>query len=102
MDKKMFKNTIKTAYNNGYKQWRGFQVFEHLVSQRGSVSWDTNASCNPPLFVPSTVNGKQNRHPIMTGIHYIPIEKIADFVDSILVVENNDVKKTFSLPLFAF
>lgn len=37
----------------------------------------------------------------MTGNHYIPTEKIADFVDSILVVENNDVKKAFSLPLFA-
>jgi len=37
----------------------------------------------------------------MTGTHYIPTEKIADFVDSILVVEKNDVKKSFSLPLFA-
>jgi hypothetical protein len=37
----------------------------------------------------------------MIGYNYIPTEKIADFVDSILVVENNDVKKTFSLPLFA-
>jgi AraC-like DNA-binding protein len=37
----------------------------------------------------------------VTGNHYIPAEKIADFVDSILVVEHNDVKKTFSLPLFA-
>ncbi|PSL03383.1 helix-turn-helix domain-containing protein [Cecembia rubra] len=37
----------------------------------------------------------------MTGKNYIPTEKIADFVDSILVVENNDVKKPFSLPLFA-
>jgi len=37
----------------------------------------------------------------MKGIQYIPTKKIADFVDSILVVENNDVKKTFSLPLFA-
>lgn len=37
----------------------------------------------------------------MTGKHYIPTEKVADFVDSILVVENTDVKKTFSLPLFA-
>jgi AraC-like DNA-binding protein len=37
----------------------------------------------------------------MTGNNYIPKEKIADFVDSILVVENNHVKKTFSLPLFA-
>ncbi|WP_057940187.1 helix-turn-helix domain-containing protein [Algoriphagus resistens] len=37
----------------------------------------------------------------MTGNHYIPTEKIADFVDSILVVKNNDVKTSFSLPLFA-
>ncbi len=37
----------------------------------------------------------------MTGNRYIPTEKIADYVDSILVVENNEVKKTFSLPLFA-
>lgn len=37
----------------------------------------------------------------MTGNYHIPTEKIADFVDSILVVENNDVKKPFSLPLFA-
>ncbi len=37
----------------------------------------------------------------MTGNHYIPTEKIADFVDSILVVEHNAVKKKFSLPLFA-
>ena len=37
----------------------------------------------------------------MTGNFYIPTEKIADFVDSILVLENNEVKKTFSLPLFA-
>jgi AraC-like DNA-binding protein len=37
----------------------------------------------------------------MTGNHYIPTEKIADYVDSILVVENNDVIKPFSLPLFA-
>jgi AraC-like DNA-binding protein len=37
----------------------------------------------------------------MTGNSYIPTKKIADFVDSILVVENNDVKKIFSLPLFA-
>lgn len=37
----------------------------------------------------------------MTGNYYIPKEKIADFVDSILVVENNDIKRPFSLPLFA-
>lgn len=37
----------------------------------------------------------------MTGTHYIPTKKIADVVDSILVVEENNVKKTFSLPLFA-
>lgn len=37
----------------------------------------------------------------MTGNHYIPTEKIADFVDSILVLENVYVKTTFSLPLFA-
>jgi AraC-like DNA-binding protein len=37
----------------------------------------------------------------MTGNHYIPTEKIADFVDSILVIENNNVQKQFSLPLFA-
>jgi AraC-like DNA-binding protein len=37
----------------------------------------------------------------MIGYNYIPTAKIADFVDSILVVKNNDVVKTFSLPLFA-
>lgn len=37
----------------------------------------------------------------MTGRNYIPTEKISDYVDSILVIENNDVFKTFSLPLFA-
>jgi AraC-like DNA-binding protein len=37
----------------------------------------------------------------MTGNYYKPTEKIADFVDSILVVENNDTIKHFSLPLFA-
>jgi len=37
----------------------------------------------------------------MTGKNYKPAEKIADFVDSILVVENKNVKNTFSLPLFA-
>lgn len=37
----------------------------------------------------------------MKGNHYIPTEKIADFVDSILVIENNEVTKRFSLPLFA-
>ena len=37
----------------------------------------------------------------MTGNNYIPTEKIADYVDSILVVENNEVNKPFSLPLFA-
>jgi AraC-like DNA-binding protein len=37
----------------------------------------------------------------MTGNHYIPTEKIADFVDSIFVVEETNVKETFSLPLFA-
>lgn len=37
----------------------------------------------------------------MTGRHYIPKERIAEFVDSILVIEENNVKKTFSLPLFA-
>jgi len=65
MDKKMFKNTIKTAYNNGYKQWRGFQVFEHLVSQRGSVSWDTNAPRNLPLLIHVTVVCKLRRTSII-------------------------------------
>jgi AraC-like DNA-binding protein len=37
----------------------------------------------------------------MTGKYYIPTEKIADFVDSILVIENKSVQKQFSLPLFA-
>lgn len=37
----------------------------------------------------------------MTGKNYIPIEKIADFVDRILVIENDHVQKQFSLPLFA-
>jgi AraC-like DNA-binding protein len=37
----------------------------------------------------------------MTGSNYIPSEKIADYVDSILVVENNNVISPFSLPLFA-
>ena len=37
----------------------------------------------------------------MTGNKYIPTEKIADYVDSILVIENTDVKKPLSLPLFA-
>lgn len=37
----------------------------------------------------------------MTGKNYIPSKRIADFVDSILVIENNDVHKIFSLPLFA-
>lgn len=37
----------------------------------------------------------------MTGNNYIPTKKIADFVESILVIENNEVKKSFSLPLFA-
>ena len=37
----------------------------------------------------------------MTGDYYIPTEKIADFVDSILVIENDYVQGNFSLPLFA-
>jgi AraC-like DNA-binding protein len=37
----------------------------------------------------------------MTGSNYIPSEKIADYVESILVVENNNVIAPFSLPLFA-
>ena len=37
----------------------------------------------------------------MTGNHYIPTERIADYIESILVVENHDVKTPFSLPLFA-
>lgn len=37
----------------------------------------------------------------MTGNKYIPTEKIAAYVDSIFVIENNNVNKPFSLPLFA-
>jgi AraC-like DNA-binding protein len=37
----------------------------------------------------------------MTGNYYIPTEKIADFVDSILIIENDYVQGKFSLPLFA-
>ena len=37
----------------------------------------------------------------MTGKHYRPTERIAEFIDSILVIEENNVKGTFSLPLFA-
>jgi AraC-like DNA-binding protein len=37
----------------------------------------------------------------MTGNTYIPAAKIADFVDSILVLEHREVKASFSLPLFA-
>ncbi len=37
----------------------------------------------------------------MTGRNYIPDKRIADFVDSILVIENTEVKKYPLLPLFA-
>ncbi|MGJ1436126.1 helix-turn-helix domain-containing protein [Sphingobacterium multivorum] len=37
----------------------------------------------------------------MTGKNYIPSEEISEYVDSILVIENNEVVETFTLPLFA-
>lgn len=37
----------------------------------------------------------------MRAEYFTPTEKIADFVDSVLVIEINDIKNTFSLPLFA-
>jgi len=37
----------------------------------------------------------------MKGNTYIPSERVADYVDSILVIENDGVSKPFSLPLFA-
>lgn len=37
----------------------------------------------------------------MTGYNFIPTDPIAEYVDSILIIENNEVNKPFSLPLFA-